>query len=543
MKKFSYILLGLFLSVTLFMSCDDLLDANSKRLTTDSEYGLTSGSDSIYSLFGVLSQLQKLGDSYVLLGELRADLMDVTPSSDMYLRQISDNAVTPDNKYVNIKDYYTVINNCNYILKHLDTLELDRTQKIKLRHYAAISGIRAWTMMQVALNFGKIKYYTDPILTVSDAKKVYPEYTFQQLTEILIPELEKIKEVELPDPGFLDSYEVKFSFFPIKFLLGDLYLWRGAEGDYEKAATMYYDLMYKRNIVVNKANTSAWTTVNNAITSTGVLNWQKAFTFSSKEIITTITCPTDYGQKFLLDTLNNQHLITASSVALSNWDNQTYYQSEASSATGDLRKYGSISYNSATNKEITTDFDFSGVKSTDFLIYKYKMYDQNIIVYRSSLLYLRYAEALNRLNKPKIAFAVLKCGLNSSNMLNENLVPMKEKGNPAPKYLNFNDSRFTDNVGIRMRGLGKMNEDTTFFRIPHLNALVDSVLYVENKIQEELALETAFEGNRFHDLMRIAIRRNDPSYLANIIAEKHGANKNAVKAKLLDMTNWYIKTE
>jgi hypothetical protein len=94
-----------------------------------------------------------------------------------------------------------------------------------------------------------------------------------------------------------------------------------------------------------------------------------------------------------------------------------------------------------------------------------------------------------------------------------------------------------------MRGLGNMNNDTTFFRIPKLATMADSVLYVDDLIQKELALETAFEGNRFQDLMRFALRRNDPSYLAKIIAEKHGINKDAILQKLSNVQNWYIKTE
>ncbi|HEY6913704.1 MAG TPA: hypothetical protein VI413_03425, partial [Paludibacter sp.] len=62
----------------------------------------------------------------------------------------------------------------------------------------------------------------------------------------------------------------------------------------------------------------------------------------------------------------------------------------------------------------------------------------------------------------------------------------------------------------------------------------------------ELALETAFEGNRFHDLMRIALRRikngeGDESYLANPISAKHVGSEAVIKEKLMHIDNWYIK--
>ena len=65
--------------------------------------------------------------------------------------------------------------------------------------------------------------------------------------------------------------------------------------------------------------------------------------------------------------------------------------------------------------------------------------------------------------------------------------------------------------------------------------------FVEDKIMEEAALELAFEGNRFHDLMRVAIRRNDNSYLADRVAAKHIQNKEAIRSKLMDRKSWYLK--
>jgi hypothetical protein len=111
--------------------------------------------------------------------------------------------------------------------------------------------------------------------------------------------------------------------------------------------------------------------------------------------------------------------------------------------------------------------------------------------------------------------------------------------------MNFNDARFANNGGIRMRGCGKVNMDTTYYRIPDFalktNPKQDSILYVEDMIDQELTLETAFEGNRFQDLMRFAIRRNENSYLAEKVAAKHKENYQTIKEKLLIRENWYLK--
>ncbi|HDR67838.1 MAG TPA: RagB/SusD family nutrient uptake outer membrane protein, partial [Bacteroidaceae bacterium] len=170
-----------------------------------------------------------------------------------------------------------------------------------------------------------------------------------------------------------------------------------------------------------------------------------------------------------------------------------------------------------------------------------------IAVYRARLLYLRYAEAVNRAGKPNLAFAVLKNGLNSTTLAVDTIVPRAEKYREFNAttgtfydYVNFEDIVFNNNIGVHAGGCGNVRFSTDYI-IPALASLQDSILFVEDKVIEELALETAFEGNRFHDLIRIAFRRNDPAYLSNRVAEKYTDNKEAIRTKLMDENNWYLR--
>ena len=169
-------------------------------------------------------------------------------------------------------------------------------------------------------------------------------------------------------------------------------------------------------------------------------------------------------------------------------------------------------------------------------------------VYRISMLYSRYAEAVNRLGKPKLAFAVIKQGLTKSVIESDSIVPASEKYlNPNDSlsslidYVDFTDDVFDDNRGIHERGSGNTNVVSSF-KIPSLATLQDSVEYVEDAIMYENALEFAFEGNRFQDLMRVSLRRNNPSYLADKVSAKYTADrKDAIKDLLMDTQNWYLK--
>ena len=69
--KFRYLctlLSAAFLTLSM-MSCEDMLDTDSNRLAFEKDNELKSPNDTIYSVMGILSQLQKIGDRYVVLGE------------------------------------------------------------------------------------------------------------------------------------------------------------------------------------------------------------------------------------------------------------------------------------------------------------------------------------------------------------------------------------------------------------------------------------------------------------------------------------------
>jgi len=61
-----------------FPACTDMMETDSTTVGFEEDNRLDSPNDSLYSVLGILSQVQRLGDRYVLLGELRGDLMEAT---------------------------------------------------------------------------------------------------------------------------------------------------------------------------------------------------------------------------------------------------------------------------------------------------------------------------------------------------------------------------------------------------------------------------------------------------------------------------------
>ena len=74
------------------------------------------------------------------------------------------------------------------------------------------------------------------------------------------------------------------------------------------------------------------------------------------------------------------------------------------------------------------------------------------------------------------------------------------------------------------------------------NNLLGKQKIFEEQLLDERAREMAFEGERFYDLMRVAKRRNDPTFLAKIVSEKYPAGqREQIYNYLSDESNWYIK--
>ena len=137
----------------------------------------------------------------------------------------------------------------------------------------------------------------------------------------------------------------------------------------------------------------------------------------------------------------------------------------------------------------------------------------------------------------------------------------------ADPYLLSNTSSMTDflTIGVHQRGCGILKPDdperwssydyvklvTKKIKENHGVTVTKDQIYdgscddwvkeaVEDLIIDEDALELAFEGCRFSDLARVAIRRNDPSFLASRVAKRSGTMNMSLYNILLQPSNWYL---
>lgn len=652
-KRLIYILAFILCGTTILSSCDDMLNVDSNRV--EYEFEDWTLNDSVYSVLGILKAVQGVADRQVLINEVRADLVTVNEKAIVDIQELSRSEFNLNtNRYLDVKDYYSIINNCNIYLARVDTTLEKNGIKLMLPEYVAVKSVRAWTYLQLAINYNAVPYFTEPILTHSAAEAVMGK---QMLTrdEIINKLIAELLQYENPAVYRMPAWdndgkvlkfgngtevETKLLFVPIRMLLGELYLWKG---DYKRAAHFFYsqitgaetnETAEKYADSGNKVNytTEGGQGFNNSYTDIFALN---SFSNNAKNFFTIIPfadnnldgkIASELASVFSPNGEVGASQVVASPGILSLAQRQVYCffkeedkenmkvkpeYSHFYDYTGDLR-IKATTYSQRSSGELQTEyrniigkfnFDENSLQMNAEFVPRVRTFF--MILQRKEHAYLRFAEALVGLERDgykgamELAMTVLKEGVKENYQILRNpiyaidttYIENKDSLNNVisvdtltKKYLasctdslryNFTDNKFRENDGIHSRGSGysKRNayyalNDTCIAR--YLGETVvedkvekicrdinyeDSLNYIADLVIDELALELAWEGTRFGDLIRFAKAMGDNDVLAKRIAgravnsamtyrhigfDKEPGYNTELYELMSDEANWYL---
>ncbi len=490
---------------------DDFFDVNAgDRITPDKHY--QSLIDANVSLQGAIVPLQDAMPKLIMLDGLRSDMMDVTPNANSYLRELNYQLISADNPLTNPSDLYKVIVNINEVLANIDGIankDKDYDALAAYSYKGALIGMRAWTYLTLVRLYNKAAYFEDNLTSLPGSltqnvlsKDEIINKLISQLEAVLKSEYASSKYEELRIPHYVNN----------KALLGELYLEVGRYADavtYLKLACESYNNQPAMLKVDKSYQNTAWGAI--------FLNAES----NNIENISVIPFSRAEGQYNPLASwfgINKEYLVKPSTVLVDSFLAQ-------------IPLVGEIPYDLYRapvtvqgDVEMTSDTTFTLVNTyiMKYAIDQSDLESSDIIISRAADIHLLLAEAYNRMGdatSQKYALMLLNQGVN------------KENPKPAPF------TRWSANVGVRGRAYLKSRE------VPKNMISTDSITtLIENFIIDERALELAFEGKRWFDLVRIAERRNDPAYLADRVAAKFEGTSyyDAVHERLMNPANWYL---
>lgn len=601
MKRKNYII-TLLLAVLTMSSCQDMLETNSDAQVFDPE--LNAKTDSVFYAFGIAQAMQQLADQYFFQGEMRGELVATTQYTDNNLRQLKDFSADLTNQYDSAYVYYRVINNCNYYLAHRDTTLLTGATNVTRNEYAAVLSYRAWAYLQLARNYGKVPFFTEPLTTISHIDDSnFPSYGIEEIKSALAPQLERYAGVPVPNYGttvscgstnfgLAKTMNTSCVFIPVDVILGELYL---ECGEYEKAADSYVNYLTTAKKLAPAVvasfglrNEEDQVPADMKAVLTGTSYASIFANNSSEDIVTyipmsvnrvrgTVTnVPSAFGYDYYALTSaacwNEKIQLLPSEAYTTLTDGQEYYYYK--DVQGGLPQKDITSGPYGDMRSLTIMRERIATPGTDEEAIKWinKFQNGNIILYRISTIYLHLSEALNRMGMPDLAFSFLKEGISNhvadstntwlsdagkeylnNTFLNEQNIDLF-RGNSYPihshgcgvttdgNYPGSSPYQYATELAKKFTQLAKNAEV-----YPGLASRIeagtltkaDTIMAVEELLCDEEAMEFAFEGTRWYDLMRFARHKNRAGLTGNAwLADKLKANQ-PVKS-LIDENNWYL---
>lgn len=171
MKRINLLGLTLLMAVIVLPGCKKVFD-----IKPQDQLDVTNAYQNVYdadaAVVGIYGKFMAIADRYVILNELRGDLLNYTNNANESLRQISTHNVTAGNPYASPRPFYELILNCNDALEHfLVMVQEKRMTEDEFKHrYSDIGALRSFLFLQLGIHFGEVPYVTSSLANVDAVK-------------------------------------------------------------------------------------------------------------------------------------------------------------------------------------------------------------------------------------------------------------------------------------------------------------------------------------------------------------------------------------
>lgn len=498
-------------------SCDRFFSADTNDVIREKD-SFRERSEIYTAFIGMGAVFQDVASHYLLLSELRGDMLQPSAVAPEEMWQIYRYEISGDNAMAKPDVFYKVILYANDFIRHTMQRKQENPEILEENVYLGMLSqalcYRNWCYLTIGKIYGEAAWYDYALSDAIDPSQI-PVVGFKDLVPKLIQSmlngLEGIggcRELSWSDVILKDGdYSWNRVTINPSAMMAELYLW---QGDYMNVVQQAMGLI-KSSSDVNKFKisstykNSAWSTMISTAIGNAILERLTVIPFSATE---NQICP---FQLWLYGTLE-----APASVA-----GRFEGQERPDGGAGDRYRGEGVTYQKSSGKWLVRKYSIAGQNG-----------DAPVIVYRAADVFFMLAEALNHLGYNEEALTLINNGLNAY---------WDGKGFRPPFDNPLFPASLNANIGIRGR-VSLSSVRPAVLDNPQATA-EERAFAVDSVISEEIAMESAYEGKRLFTLMRLAEYWGRPEILAEPVSKKFSGEEEKYRSFLMDSKNWYIHTQ
>jgi starch-binding outer membrane protein, SusD/RagB family len=173
-RKFKYLIFAclIFTPVFFFSSCKDFLNPQQELYITEDKL-LNDWYEYRSLAMGMYGLQQELVEQLLILGELRGDLLTITPNADQDMVEIYNFKISKGNKYAAPDKFFKLIAASNNFIRllereHPEVLDAKKAVNNYDRLYGEALCMRAWAYFNAVRIYGKVPFIHESLVTINE---------------------------------------------------------------------------------------------------------------------------------------------------------------------------------------------------------------------------------------------------------------------------------------------------------------------------------------------------------------------------------------